>query len=86
MLITWGPVSTSHEKLGSPQGSPDIDIVVYQVFVDQEDFALSTELDSSSTSLLVPAGLLPPGAAKLEVLVREASHNQTATETFFVVK
>ena len=36
ILIDWDPVETTHEELGSPQGSTDIEIVAYQVFVDQE--------------------------------------------------
>ena len=86
ILIDWDPVETTHEELGSPQGSPAIDIVVYQVFVDQEDFGLSIDQDPSDTDVLLPAGLLGPGQVLVEILAREASHNQTATESCFVVQ
>lgn len=86
-LITWDPVETTHPELGNPLGSPDIEIVVYQVFVDQEDedFGLAVDQGPSETDFLVPSGLLAPGPVKLEIIAREATHNQTATETCFNV-
>ena len=84
--IEWDPVVTTHAELGNPQGSDDIEIVVYQVFVDQEDFGLSVDQDPSDTDVLLPAGLLGPGQVLVEILAREASHNQTATESCFVVR
>jgi hypothetical protein len=85
ILIAWDPVETTHPELGSPQGSTDIEIVVYQVFVDQEDFGLSVDQDPSDTDLLIPTGLLEPGKVLVEILAREKSHNQTASESCFEV-
>ena len=86
ILVEWDPVETTYDELGSPQGSPDIEIVVYQVFVDQDDFGLSVDQDPSDTDLVIPAGPLAPGTVTVEILAREASHNQTATESCFEVQ
>lgn len=86
ILIEWDPVETTHESLGSPQGSPDIEIELYEVFIDQDSFGLSVERDPENTELLIPAGTLEPGETLVEVLVREDSHNQTASETCFDVE
>lgn len=85
--IAWDPVETTHSELGNPLSSQDIEITVYQVFVDQEDedFGLAVDQGPEETEFLVPAGLLQPGPVKLEIIAREATHNQTATETCFEV-
>jgi hypothetical protein len=85
IFITWDPVDTTHEEIGSPRGSTDIEIVLYQIFLEQDDFALAVDHGPADTELLIPPGLLDPGAVKVEILAREESHNQTATETCFVV-
>lgn len=86
ILIEWDPVQTTHPALGSPRGSDDIEIDVYEVFVDQDDFGLAVDQDPTDTDFLVPAGLLVPGETLVEILVREASHNQTASESCFTVE
>lgn len=85
-LVTWDPVDTTHEEIGSPLGSSDVEIVLYQVFLDQDDFGLAVDQDPADTDVLIPAGLLEPGSVKVEILAREESHNQTATETCFIVQ
>ena len=44
------------------------------------------EQEASQTSFMIAPGELPPGETKVEILVREASHNQTATESCFEVQ
>lgn len=86
ILIDWDPVVTTHSVVGSPLGSPDIDIVLYQIFIDQGNFGLAVDQDPSDTDLLIPAGLLRTGLVVIEILVREESGNQTASESCFVVE
>ena len=84
--LTWVPVMMTHPTLGSPHGSTEIDIDLYQVFVDQDDFGLAVDRDPAMTNLTIPAGTLTDALTLIEVLVREGSHNQTATETCFVAR
>jgi len=87
VTIAWDAVTTSHPEIGTPTFSPDIDIVGYQVVVEREEPTLlvfSVDLPPSKTEVQVSPDFLDPDTEyKLEILVREASGNQTAVETCF---
>ena len=91
--ISWAEVTGSHPDLGSPKGSPDIEIHNYQVVVEvetdlEEELELSVILPPGTTSLSVPEAftdLDEDGQIKFEILTREESFNQTAVESCFVL-
>jgi hypothetical protein len=69
--VTWEPVTR-------PAG---VDIVTYQVIVNQGGRELSMYLPPTATSATIPEEFLEPAAkAGGEVLARERSGNQTITE------
>jgi hypothetical protein len=88
VTIDWDEVMLSHPDLGRT-GEP-IEVAQYQVVVAREEpplLELSAILDPGTTSFTVPDGLLQSGdEIKFEILVREASGNQTALESCFVVE
>jgi hypothetical protein len=86
VIISWAPVTQSHPKIG--RSDPAIEIVGYQVVVEREEptlFVFSVDLPpSDEPQVTVPPELIALGTEfKLEVVVREASGNQTAVETCF---
>ena len=84
--IRWDPVTESHPEIGRT-GEP-IEVVQYQLVVEREDpdLVFSIELTPNVTEVVIPGGLASPGDEfKVEVLVREASGNQTAVESCFEV-
>jgi hypothetical protein len=87
VIVSFDEVTQSHPDIGA--SDPGIDIVGYQVVVEREEpevLVFSVDLPPSETTLQVPPEFIALGAAfKLEVLVREASGNQTAVETCFAV-
>ncbi len=96
VTITWDAVTMSHpDPLGGGAGVQppvSVDINNYEVVVEYEDeneFAsvLGVKLPPSETSMTVPEELIelaePGDAFKFEVLAREKSYNQTATESCF---
>jgi hypothetical protein len=87
VIIEWAPVTLSHPDIGTPTSSPAIEIVGYQVVVEREEPTLlvfSVDLPPGATSVEVPPEFIATGTEfKLEILVREASGNQTAVETCF---
>ncbi len=95
-VIAWPAVATTHPSLGYPQGSPDITIVNYEVVVeaafetaDGEEFEsiFSVILPPDVTAMTIPAEFLEQaGDFKYEVLAREESWNQTATESCFLTE
>ena len=88
VIISWDPVTESHPDLGRT-GEP-IEVVKYQVIVEREEptlLELSVDLPPSVTEFEVPAGFIALGEEfKFEILVREASGNQTAIESCFLVE
>ena len=86
IVIEWDPVETTHEELGSPRGSEDIEVVLYQVVIEQDEITLGVDLEGELTSFAVPADLLASGETKVEILAREETHNQTASESCFIVR
>ncbi|MBI4602326.1 MAG: hypothetical protein HY721_10235 [Planctomycetes bacterium] len=65
-------------------------MVKYQVIVEIEEpekLVFSVDLPPSVTEVEVPSGFIALSSElKLEILVREASGNQTAVETCFTVE
>ncbi len=88
VIISWDAVTESHPDLGRT-GEP-IEVVKYQVVVEREEptlLELSVDLPPSVTEFEVPAGFIALGEEfKFEILVREASGNQTAIESCFLVE
>ena len=75
--VSWEPVTT-------PAG---VQIVRYQVIVVQEPVERVTlNLEPNVTSVDIPRVALSPGAAKVEVLAKEKSGNQTISEVSFTVR
>ncbi len=98
VTISWAEVTMSHpDPFGGGAGvQPPVAVEInnYEVVVEYEDedeFAsvLGVILPPSETSMTIPEeliGLAEPGDAfKFEVLAREESYNQTATESCFVL-
>ena len=87
VVIRWDPVQNSHPSIG--KSDPNIEIVGYQVVVEREEsvpLLFSVDLPPSVTQLAFPSGVFDlDDELKLEILVREASGNQTAVETCFVI-
>ncbi len=92
--IAWAPVTMSHPDLGNV-GVP-ISVHNYEVVVEadielgpDEELAtvMSIVLPPDATSVVVPKEFLAQSEEwKFEVLVREESFNQTATESCFVAQ
>ncbi len=86
VVIRWDAVVGSHPEIG--EAGP-IEVVKYQVVVEQEDLeaVLSIDLPPDVTELEIPAGFIALGDEfKFEILVREATGNQTAIESCFEVE
>jgi hypothetical protein len=86
VTIHWEAVTHSHPDLGT--SGVMIDVVNYEVVVeiDETPFKTSTILPPSANSFEVPPEILALGdEVKFEVLVREASYNQTAVESCFCI-
>ena len=87
VTVGWDPVTLSHPDLGR-SGEP---IVVdrYQLVLEREEgdlLKLTFDLSPGVTEVDLPEGLVEPGdEIKIEILTREASGNQTATESCFEV-
>ena len=82
LVIEWEPVTTTL------CGSPDIEIVGYQVVVEQEEplRVFSIDLPAAATSVTVPAEFFtqPDTVHKFEILAVEMGGNQTITAGEFV--
>ncbi len=98
IVIRWPAVTQTHPSIGSPQGSGDIEIFNYEVVVEAELDELagpdgeafvsvfSVVLPPDVTEMTVPAEFLAlTDSFKYELLVREASFNQTAVESCFLL-
>ena len=89
VVITWNPVTMSHPKIGK---AGSVKVVKYQVIVEREEptsLTLAVDLPPSAKSYAVPAGFIAMdvgGGFKFEIVVREASGNQTVFESCFKVK
>jgi hypothetical protein len=89
VVIEWDAVTTSHPTLG--ESDPDIEIIRYQVVAEWEDedenvFVSSIDIQPDDevdryTVTFPPEFFVDGTEVKFEVLVREASFNQTAFES-----
>jgi hypothetical protein len=88
LTIAWEAVTESHPDIG--RFDPDIEIVGYQVVVEREEPTLltfSVDLPPDVTTMTVPEDFIALGTEfKFEILVREASGNQTAVESCFEIE
>lgn len=92
LIISWEDVTMSHPDLG--RTNEPIEVENYQLVVEFEEGELSFILPDGVTEVEIDDDLVvelsgveeePDGVlVKYEVLVREASYNQTATESCFV--
>jgi hypothetical protein len=87
VVISWDPVGESHPEIGRTGES--IEVVKYQVVVEREEPTLlvySVDLPPDVTECSVPESFTALGEEfKFEILVREASGNQTAVESCFAI-
>lgn len=85
--VSWDAVTMSHPDIGRT-GEP-IEVDRYELVVEREEPELvkyGILLPPGVTSVQIPAGLVSSGdEVKIEILVREASGNQTAIESCFEV-
>ena len=96
VTIEWDEVTTSPPDLGSPRDSTNIVIHNYEVVVEAEleleegeEFTaiLSVTLPPDTTSMVIPDEFIDlSDEFKYEVLAREESFNQTATESCFLIE
>ena len=93
VTITWDPVMMSYpdEDGGGAGVQPPVPVTIvnYEVVVeiDETPFKTSTILSPEQTSFVVPSEILDlSDEIKYEVLAREESFNQTATESCFLVE
>lgn len=96
VVIAWPAVAVTHPELGHPRGSTDIEIYNYEVVVeaelegpDGEEFVtvFSVVLPPDVTSMTIADEFLSQtDEFKYEVLAREASWNQTAVESCFLLE
>ncbi len=88
VVLSWAEVTDSHPTIGTPGVS--IDVVNYEVVVeiDETPFKVSAILPPEAREFEVPEEILELDEAeiKFEVLVREASYNQTAVESCFCIE
>lgn len=88
LTISWEAVTTTHPDIGV--FDPDIEIVGYEITVEREEpapeIAQDFVLPPDVTELVVPEALLALGTLfKVQVLVGEASGNETSSESCFEV-
>jgi hypothetical protein len=81
VLIDWDPVTRSHPTIGK---AGRVEIVRYQLFVEQGAFKLGLDLPPDVTEFVVPA-VLAPGSVKFEIIARTTTGNNTAVESCFEV-
>ncbi|MEN8175286.1 MAG: hypothetical protein ABFS23_05965 [Pseudomonadota bacterium] len=90
VTLSWDPVTHSHPDIGSPNNTKlngQNKVVNYEVVVeiDETPYRTSAILPPDVTEYQVAQEILALGdEIKFEVLVREASYNQTAVESCFV--
>lgn len=85
--VSWDEVTLSHPEIGRTDEPIEVD--GYELVIEREEpvpLKFSIELPPYTTTAQLPAGLTNSGEQfKLEILVREASGNQTAVESCFEV-
>jgi hypothetical protein len=87
VVISWDPVTDSHPEVG--EDGPIV-VVKYQLVVEREEPTLliyAVDLPPDVTEFPVPEEFTALGDEfKFEILVREASGNQTAVESCFEIE
>ncbi len=89
VVVTWDPVTGSHPKLGKAGA---VKVVNYELVVAREEptsLVLKVDLPPTARSFEVPPGFIAMDSGdgfKFEIVVREASGNQTVFESCFKVK
>ncbi len=88
VTIDWDPVSTSHPEIGA--SDPFIEITGYELTVEREEPAptlvFEIALPAAVTAFDVPASFIGLGTTfKYQVLVGEASGNETSSENCFAI-
>jgi hypothetical protein len=87
VVIRWDPVTGSHPEIGK---TGKIKVVKDQLVVEREEptpLVFSVDLPPDVTEFEVPEDFIALGEAfKFEILVREATGNQTAIESCFEVQ
>ena len=87
VVISWDPVTESHPYIGK---TGTIEVVKYQLVVEREEPTLliySVDLPPEVTEFPIPEEFTALGDEfKFEILVREASGNQTAIESCFGIE
>lgn len=84
---SWAPVTHSHPELG--RTNEPIEVERYELVIEQEEpeeIKFTVLVPADVTEVDIPGGLMAPGEVKIEVLVRESSGNQTATESCFEIE
>ena len=81
--VQWDPVVSHHPEIGAVG---DVEVALYQFVFEGDEVKLTVDLDANTTSFTVPAELVNSGEfGKLEVIVRDSTHNQVGTEACFRV-
>ncbi|PON16572.1 hypothetical protein C2W62_17775 [Candidatus Entotheonella serta] len=81
--ISWDAVTGSHPDVGQ---SGDIDIVEYEVVVENDDLVFSVRLGPDVTSMEIPAAFIAQADEfSVEILVTAENGNRTTTESCFEV-
>lgn len=79
--ITWDPVMSNHPTLGA---AGDVEVDGYEVVFESETFEVKVQVEADTTTFTLPAALVNSGeAGKVEVIVRDDTHNQVSTEACF---
>ena len=87
IVIAWEPVTLSHPVLGNT--NQPIEVVNYELVIEIDDtpWNMSAILPPDVTEFELPEEILAlADEIKYEILVREASYNQTALESCFEVE
>ncbi|MDJ0654049.1 MAG: hypothetical protein QNJ40_07850 [Xanthomonadales bacterium] len=86
--VSWEEVELSHPELG--RTNEPLEVEIYQLVLErlsEPELNFTVDVESDITSVAIPSALVGSGDEfKVEVLVREESGNQTATESCFNVR
>lgn len=84
LRVEWDPVTSHHPDIGMPG---EIEIEIYQFVFEGEDVHLTVDLDADTTEFVIPSEFVESGDfGKMEVVVRDSTHNQVGTEACFQVQ
>ncbi len=83
LVVEWDPVETTHDEIGNPRGSTDMELDSYQVIVDQDAIGVIWELSPENLRVVIPSAVLDPGTTLVEIIARAGSLNQTTISSCF---